>query len=710
MEGDTSHTVAVGRRLLPRRRVAVAVAALLAVSSSLPTKSAHAQPSQTLNVPLASTANTSEFRVYLGSIDITAYARVTSAGQLQVNIPPTVLSQNRDPAKQVVVVGYQADGKNRQLGQVPLPPSDTGGVGSEDSNVEPWNFERNHSLEINNTAQLDEGIHGDASPSRRTRYADLAGRAGLELRASRAEHNFGAQLNMVGSSVRNEALRFSELGNRANKAELADYVLDWQHRGTQLALGHIQFGTHPLLLRSFGTRGARITHSLGKRLELAAARMNGTQVVGFNNFFGLNNSNHTVNGMELQYRVVEGEKNQLGITASYLNAKLQNRNNFDRGEVRDASRNQGYGLGLNASLDEGRARATVHWASSKYRNTEDAKLNQGFQLASFAESYRDALNAELALTLYKQPKERGLKQLSANINYNRAEALYQSVGSYVTPDQEQLRVNSTMQLWQLPLSVQWERTQDNLDNIETILTTRTTAFSASTNLSLADLLRSDNTNTSPNKWLPTLSLSVRRGRQRALNSPLELTSGFNGTSHLPDQVSKTADAGLNWTIGQLSLGYTLGYALQDNRQIGRNTADFHNLRNAINLAWQATSSLGLRLSSSRVRNREQETGRISYIDQGNAGFNWQVSQKLNITANGNLARGYDTFQQRETRNSGFDAQINRQFRLARGQNEWASGQFHLRYAYQYSDSADRVFMFNNYSRSWRVTCGLTVNL
>ena len=99
-------------------------------------------------------------------------------------------------------------------------------------------------------------------------------------------------------------------------------------------------------------------------------------------------------------------------------------------------------------------------------------------------------------------------------------------------------IGFTGQLGPVGYQATYSRSRDNLEDIETILTTQTSSTQLSMNTSLKELFAKRIPDTSRYyKLLPALSFSAQRVHQYNLNSPENLQSDFNDNSHLPNQVN-----------------------------------------------------------------------------------------------------------------------------------------------------------------------------
>jgi len=235
----------------------------------------------------------------------------------------------------------------------------------------------------------------------------------------------------------------------------------------------------------------------------------------------------------------------------------------------------------------------------------------------------------------------------------------------------------------------------------TILTTRTRQTSL--NLSVTPDYWVDGI------WVPGVALTLQRVHQFAGNRPDPLLSGFNSPSHLPDQVSRAADLRLSWGFTRVSADYTLSYAEQDNRQAGREQADFVNLGHSLGINVTAAENVYIGLGGGRTRNREEETALTAYTDSFNVSLGWQPGKRWSLTADYSWVDGFDSRSLAEQRTTSLMAQIGRRFALPLMADRNATGQLYLRFARQRSSNRDNVFGFATAARTWVVQSGISMS-
>ncbi|HVQ37314.1 MAG TPA: hypothetical protein VMS31_07270, partial [Pyrinomonadaceae bacterium] len=100
------------------------------------------------------------------------------------------------------------------------------------------------------------------------------------------------QFDFAGSTFQPEALRFGTLGENAPQIDLSSYLAQFQLGPAKVAVGHTSFGSARHLINSFSSRGITVTVPITKRFDFSVGALNGTNVVGYGNLFGLAKSKH----------------------------------------------------------------------------------------------------------------------------------------------------------------------------------------------------------------------------------------------------------------------------------------------------------------------------------------------------------------------------------------------------------------------------------
>src|SRR5262249_44340870 len=155
-------------------------------------------------------------------------------------------------------------------------------------------------------------------------------------------------------SFQQAALRFGTLGNSAPQVDLSSYLIHFQTGKVKYDVGHFSYGTERQLINGFSSRGLQITVPFLKRFDFSAAAMNGTQLVGYDNFFGLGKSKHQMQSATLGIEFFPKRAGALRVEIGVLNAYFQPISGVNRGVITDLQRSRGIALRLLASDKAGR--------------------------------------------------------------------------------------------------------------------------------------------------------------------------------------------------------------------------------------------------------------------------------------------------------------------------------------------------------------------
>ena len=135
---------------------------------------------------------------------------------------------------------------------------------------------------------------------------------------------FGSQtqFDFAGSTFQPEALRFGTLGKEAPQIDLSSYLVQLQLGRAKIAIGHTSFGSSRHLINSFFSRGITLTVPITKRFDFSVAAMNGTSVVGYDNFFGLGKSKHQLQSATIGVELIPKRPGGLRLEFSGVSAYI----------------------------------------------------------------------------------------------------------------------------------------------------------------------------------------------------------------------------------------------------------------------------------------------------------------------------------------------------------------------------------------------------
>lgn len=647
----------------------------------------------TLQLDQALAARAAELRFFVGALDVTAIARQPRPGVLSFD-----LRLARPTAGESTFAVYLVEaGRWQEVAKLSLKVLNA--VGFESGQFGP-------KLDLGGKARLDERARGDAATSARPTYFDGTGRGGFGFDATRGAFNANGQFNATGSSFRNEALRFGELGERAPKIDLADYVVNLRYGGTTLALGHVSYGNNPLLLAGYDSRGLTLARKFGERFDVSINAMNGTAIVGYDDFFGFTSAQHRIYGATAGLELVGDRPGALRLELAALDARLESRGNFNRGEVSDAEASHGLGVRLSGSTSDNRVRGDAVFARSRYVNPFDPALAQDGELRPVKRNTANGRQFDLAVDVVQNSKRWSQTQpltVTLSAHHQRVAPLYKSIGAASSPDQQLNRLALATQFGAAQLQLGGSRREDNLDDVPTILKTRTDNSTANLALPLALWFGADGAS-----WWPQASYTLNSVRQRAINVPDSADSGI-AASHRPDQSNRNHQGALNFTRGALNFGYSIQRSTQDNRQPGRENADFENLGHQLSFGLRLSETLNFNVGANVNRSFSREKDLTTTTRGGNGGFDWQLADGLTLAANAGRTLGGDARDLGSSSNSNAQAQLTWRFGIP-ADGRKLPGQVFVRYVRTESASRDSAFGLSTSGASWAWDAGLSLSL
>ncbi len=567
----------------------------------------------------------------------------------------------------------------------------------------------------------------------REKFSDLAGQAALGATFTRGPLNWSNRFEIAGSSFQNEALRFGELGGRAPNVDLSSYLVQVQHGASSFALGHVSFGAHRHLINSFSSRGMSAKIPLGNRADFTAAAVNGTSVVGWSNFFGLNRRKHQILSAALGFEFLPARPQGFRIEAGALSGSLMPLNNFNQRSLTDAERSVGGSLRLIASDAQNRLKLDAGFTRSRFTNPSDPLLEQGLDLAPARETTRSARFADASLVLLREVKLNSQQKanLTLNFRHEQVDPLFRTVGAITQADRFQNQIELVGNLGETNFTVSHTRFNDNLDNLPSILKSLTRRDGMNVNLPLATLLvpfivrrqpTADQTNgqtagqtngQAPGlsySWLPRLGFTVDRVHQ--FGAFLPVNGGFQ-PNNVPDQISLNYNLSADWQFTKWRLGYRFNRSLQNNRQPGRELADLENLINGLTIGLNPTPALDVDFEVNNEQANSFEFQRADRTLRYAVNTNWRMTPRATFALNLSTIGAGDLARISSSRTIEGDAQWS--YRPDGEHPIWqrlfanrAQAQFFIRYTNRFARTRDRLFAVNNLIKVWTLNSGINL--
>jgi hypothetical protein len=589
-------------------------------------------------------------------------------------------------------------------------------------------------LNIGFKSQFAETHFPESNRPDRPTFADATMQGTWKTEMARDAFNMQSQFDFVGSSFRNEALRFGDLQGRAPKVDLSSYTMQFQQGTRKFTVGHSSFGAQRHLINNFASRGVILAAPLGPHADISLVTMNSTNIVGFDNFSGLANRRHRMHSAILGLEAFKSRPGGLRFEAGALDAWFtSNRQNFNQSNINDAERNRGYSARLLAKDKSERGRIDGGFTRSYFYNPNDLLLNQGAAVQPSRAETRSARYVDASYDLFKEfvfkrtpsptPSDADGAQpatasqdasqpvvepkklnLTLNFRHERVDPLFRSIGANTQADLFRNEAEFVGSYGELTFTAAHTRFNDNLAGIRTILRTNTRRTALAINTPLQGLF-SGAPPTSPNPFLPRVGYTFERVTASADFIPVG--GGFDQPGAIPDQANIVQSFVAEWQVKEIKLAYRLNHSLQDNRAVGRERADLQNFTHNATVGWNplATLELNLELNFEDANNREQT--RTDRTLRFGGVVNWRATKRqtfnltLSTVGTGDLARTTKNF------NNEFDLQWS--FRLAReNENRFKKVQanYFLRYANRFAHARNFVENINNLTRLHTFNTGL----
>jgi hypothetical protein len=544
----------------------------------------------------------------------------------------------------------------------------------------------------------------DPQPARAT-FIELTMQGALKNELSYGLLSSQSEFDFAGSSFKNETLRFGTLGNRAPDVDLSSYLTHFQLGNVKFDVGHFSYGTQRQLINGFSSRGLQITVPFMKRFDFTAAVMNGTQLVGYDNFFGINRSKHRMVSGTLGIELERKRPGGLRLEVSALNAYFQPISGVNRGVVTDLQRSNGVAVRLIASDKAQRFHFEGGFTRSFFASPSDPTLNQGAQVVPLPNLSRNAHYLQASYQILKEHLLTKSKKANLTVAFQEENVapLFRSLGASTQADKIQysVSVNGSIN----DISAQFSRTNfhDNLRGIPSILRT----LNGNTHFGVAAPMSSLLNLKKPSVWLPRLGYSF--DRNHAFAAAIPANGGFEfALAVIPNLVATNQTFTADWQVKKFTWGYNVNHSFQDNRQPGRERADLGVLVNTGRVGIAATSKLQMNFDLSAENNVNKETGRIDHTYRVGPGVTWQLTKHFGFSTNlantiaGNVANTSDS------RNTDWDASLT--YRFVRGKEglRKISGQFFIRYANHYSHAIERLIVSDTLRKNQTLTANLGI--
>ncbi len=710
------------------------------------TDKASVTPDEAITVRLSRPVQTSEGRIsiLLGSTDLTSLFVATETelsynskvlplpqGETEMTlylVSPTndwkeiarftLRVQNAAPASQEQADNKTPDRAAEKPAQAettaqPQPAPQTGSQKSEAAQTEKpprkrFGFEKLDlipSVNINIKSQPAQSTFPFTGQPARPTFTDLNTQFSLKSDIARGGFTSQTQFDFVGSSFQQEALRFGQLGNDAPQIDLASYLMQFQAGKLKYQVGTFSFGALRHLINGFSSRGVTLSMPITPRFDFALTAMNGTSIVGFSNFFGLDKQRHRLLSGTLGMEFLPKRPGGLRVEAGVLDGWLQPLSGFNQANVNDAERSQGIGFRLLASDPSQRFKLETGFSRSRFTSPSDSLLNQNSTVVALPTVTRNAYYLETGFDILKDFSITKTKKanLSLAFRHETVDPLFRSLGASTQADKSQNEVQVQAAIGEITAQYLHTRFNDNLANIPSILRSLTRANTLAVAVPLASLF-SDPAKPSP--WLPRMSYTFNRIHQ--FGAAIPVNGGFEfEVNAIPNLVGTNQALSADWQIQKWRVGYRLNHSFQNNRQIGSQLADQTNLTNgfSVGISPLPTIDLNLDINAESAGNKEART--IDRTFRIAPGINWRMTPKATFASNFSSTFAGDAADTRGNRSVEFDMQWSYQFAVERDRFRKLQSQFFIRYANRYSRATNSLLIQNDLTKNQILNLGIS---
>jgi hypothetical protein len=568
-----------------------------------------------------------------------------------------------------------------------------------------WKMNLLPSLNIGLKTQPAQSTFPSANtPAERATFADLTMQASLKSDANYGIFTSQSSFDLAGSSFQQEALRFGTLGNDAPNVDLASYLIQFQTGRVKYQVGHFGYGSHRHLINSFSSRGINITVPFLKYFDFSAAAMNGTQLVGYDNFLGLNKRRHQMLGGTLGVELFPKRAGALRVEVGVLSAYFQPVSGENRGVITDLQRSRGISVRLIGSDKNGRLRFEAGFTRSLFASPSDTTLEQGIRVVPLPTLLRNAHYFEINVDVLRNVALTKTKRVNLAVSFREENVapLFRSLGASTQADKIQYDVAATGSVGDISGQFSHSNFHDNLRGIPSILRT----INGLSNFSIAAPAKAILNRTKDSPWLPRLGFSF--SRVHATGDAIPVNGGFEiDLSSIPNLIGTNKTFSADWQIKRFNVGYNINHSFQNNEQTGRELADQYVLVNTGRVGIAVNTKLNLNVDLSAENSRNRETGRIDRTYRAGPSMTWQLTKSIGFTGSLSNTIAEDVANTSRNRNTEFDLSATYRFGAGKEGPKKVAGQFFIRYANRYSHSLDRIFFNDNLNKNQTLTANLS---
>jgi hypothetical protein len=508
-------------------------------------------------------------------------------------------------------------------------------------------------------SQILENRTADAGASQRPSALDLSFTGGLSSKYKSGSTTIDGSFNVVGSTFQPDALRFNQLQGRASQFDLSEYIVDLTDTNNKFSVGHVCVGNHPLLFNNLCTRGVSGKAQLNNFADISVGRVSTTKIVGFENILGIDRSENSLTGASLGLQLMNNAADGVRLETTLFGGSRLPEAGFDVGEVVDAEESNGIGWRLTGTNDTGRWKADAGFARSTFTNiaVNDPQLTGGLNVVPLQSVTKNAWYAETNYELLKNlPLDAKRKlSLNANLRVEQADPQFGTIGAVVNADRLQTQYGLNATIAGATVQLQQTNFEDNIVNIPNLLKTQNRSTIVGLTFPLQSFLEIKN------QLLPTISYNYQQTSQLG-SIAAALEGGFNQASQIPDQSNAIHKLGLSWDTPDIVFNYKFSSSFDDNRQLGRETADFRRLNHQLSVDLKPTPQFRLNLGYNFTNSLNIEQNLTRFTNSPTLGASWEFKPDLTLAFNYNRNNDTDSRGESSTDENGLELLLTWNFR------------------------------------------------
>lgn len=554
-------------------------------------------------------------------------------------------------------------------------------------------------LDVTGAGQVASGFEPAGNAPPRERFQDVSVNLGGQFSLARNGWNTTGQVSVVGVTHREDALQFSTRGAEAPAVDLSNYVVGVRNDRVGLSLGHVTYGNQRHLATGFASRGALGTLRLGSRLDVSLAGLNGSSLVGWNNFLGLQHRDHRIFAGTLGLEAIPTRPGGLRFEVSGLDGALLPQFGVNDRQINDAENSSGIAVRLIASDPARRLDVDAGYTRSRFGNPADPLLSQQLAVVAVADETREARYLDVRYALLQSTTGPRPVNLSIGFKHERVEPLFRSILGDVRADVDQNAFELSGAIGEIAAQLTHSRAHDNLDAIESILRTHTRVTAVTTTIPLAS---------SGRRWRPLVTYQLNRTHQFGDGPPVN--SDFLAESQVPDQVSTNHVAGFEIQHASFRAAYQFNRSFQDNRQPGRLLSDLMNLTNTVSVGVQAGNAFDVTVDVGFEDAENREIAATDVTRRVGVAANWRPFSRTVVMGNIATTTLRNDGGTRDDRATDLNVQVSRAIPLWRGGGDKPQAQLFVRYARQSARLFEALLGTRDRRHLWTFNTGFNISL